>query len=1019
MSSPHKPAEPAGRPRLAPGSVVASRYVVEELLGEGGGGQVYRALDRELERQVAIKVLHAHRARSPQAIARMRSETALAQTITDRSVCRVYDFGMGRVLPAGTEGATVDADGDEHGWGEENFPYLSMELLQGETLSQRIERDGPLDPATASRVASAIAGALRSAHRAGVIHGDVKPSNVMLVDAGGRGEESPRVVLTDFGLSQSEAMSPTEADLEPDDPSSDTASADSSSSIAGTPLCLAPEQVLGQPLTRATDVYSFGVVLYHLLTGAWPFDGRSRVAVAMARLESEPVPLLERQSGLASHQGLVALVGDCLQRDPSGRPADLDAVLQRLEERPSAAPLGAAPLRVRRLAVVALGVLALMLAFLLWLRSGDSAGGVALNAGAGDGVAFPALPAFEPRPPTLDSLSPTAAGAQARWQAGLAALDDGDPTTAIRELTVASDLTDGTNALVWIELSRAWELAGNQRQALEAAQQAFALREGLPRGEQLLAEAQLRIAESDWERAATVLRALWEFYPEQSRYGYELAGVLDRNGRLEEALQVVREVRARFGRESAHLDLRESLIEYHLGDYDRSAELARAAAAQARALGSRLLEAEAFDLEALTRSQTSQDFEEVESLLREAEQAFRDVGHLAKVAAVNRRLGHVARRRGDFDDAERHYRAARSLAQESEDPSTFAGATGDLAILLDSRGEIETALGLKREVLVNYEERGIRQGAAITQENIGISLFKLGRLEEAMAVMRAAEAEYEALGDRIGIAWAPYYQGRAWSAMGRLELAQRSLDLATAAARQGDDAGLASYVVYEEAELAWMRGEYETALALNRECAEIYRAAEQARDVADADLQAARILGSMAKWPEAIEFSHGALEGYAELGVEQGVVESRAVLVLALAATEQWAEAREQHSLLEEHETEHGVARLRAGAVAAAMRVALSAGAARTELAGQARSELDALRREALDLGLVPLAAEIGALRLDVEPSPDLEAELRKLSRDRDLRFVLDQLPSLTGSLGVTDRSRATWRGSGLAGAMP
>ena len=1006
MQSPTGAGRASGRPRLVSGSVVASRYVVEEFLGEGGGGQVYRALDRELDREVAIKLLHAHRARSPEAIARMRRETALAQTITDSSVCRVHDFGMGRV-------ATPDdaRPVDEF----ETVAYLSMELLRGETLARHVERSGPLEPAMVVSIGRQIARALRSAHRVGVIHGDVKPSNVMLVSSDDP-EMSQRVVLTDFGLSRVEALDPAPPAAAPENGAT-SREPDPSSSIAGTPLCLAPEQVLGQPLTRATDVYSFGVVLYHLSSAAWPFEGRSRVGVALARLEQDPMPLLARQPSLANEPVLCSLVESCLQREPECRPEDMDEVLDRLEtcltgagtegssgrvtgstiRRVSPATLGAIVVTV---VVLGLGLVA-VLQPLPERRGGGTAAADALPG-------IPALPAFEPRGPTPEELLPSSSEGRNHWRRGLAALDAGDPSTAVRELSAAREATEGSNAMVWIELSRAWEMAGNERLALEAAEEAFALRDELPRGGQLLAEARLRIAQSDWSRAAVVLRALWEFYPDRGRFGYELAGVLDRDGRLEEAREVIGQVRERLGRDSAHLDLRESLVEYHLGDYTRSAELARSAAVLARASGARLLEAEAFDLEALTRSQTDTALHDVETLLSEAEQAFREVGHLAKVAAVNRRQGHIARRQGAFEVAERHYRAARSLAQESEDPATYAGATGDLALLFDVRGAIEDSLELKLEVLANYEERGVRQGAAITQENIGISLFKLGRLDEAMASMRAAEAEYVDLGDRIGIAWAPYHQGRLWSAMGRLELARRSFDLARAAASENEDETLEFFVRHEEAELDWMHARFESALEINRECAARYLAADQTRDRADADLQAARILASSMRWQDSVALAQQALDAYSGLGVEQGVVESRAVLLLGLLEVGQSSSARAQLEQLEAEGTEHGVARLRAAGAAAVARRRLELEVAPASGVGGAAARLDALRREATDLGLQPLAAELGLLRLSVQWDPALGVELREQATALDLLFIVDGLDALVSTTGVTDPARSS-----------
>jgi len=242
--------------RLRPGEVLAGRFRVEGLLGRGGMGEVYSAHDNELRERVALKLLHPDLAAQASFLERFRREIRLARRISHPNVARVFDLVQDR----------------GHALGELNF-YI-MELLDGETLTVRLKRAGPIPATEALSIARQLAAGLGAAHAAGVIHRDFKPSNVMLL--------TDRAVITDFGLAA------------PIDPGTAQAQLKTTSILMGTPGYVAPEQWAGKPASVATDVYAFGIVLHEMITGRHPnveadvAEPREWAAAVRKCLELEP-----------------------------------------------------------------------------------------------------------------------------------------------------------------------------------------------------------------------------------------------------------------------------------------------------------------------------------------------------------------------------------------------------------------------------------------------------------------------------------------------------------------------------------------------------------------------------------------------------------------------------------------------------------------------------------------------------------------------------------------------------------
>lgn len=294
--------------RLQPGVVLGGRYQIEDRLGAGAMGEVYQALDREVSQRVALKVINP--AFSPDAASRdrFRRELKLGRQVRDQHVCQLYDV------------VTVDApDGQP-------LLLLTMELLRGETLDALVTR-GPLTEVDARQIADDLLAGLSAAHAQGILHGDLKCSNIILKS--GESDSSPRAVITDFGLARRLGPSPLESVL-----------LDDSTMIMGTPAYMPPEQMRGLPLTETADLHAFGVVLFRMVTGRLPFDGDSVQQTVALRLHGAAPRPKDYAPGLSPSLDRAILA--CLEADPGRRPADVTAVRALLK--------GAAPVRRARIA---------------------------------------------------------------------------------------------------------------------------------------------------------------------------------------------------------------------------------------------------------------------------------------------------------------------------------------------------------------------------------------------------------------------------------------------------------------------------------------------------------------------------------------------------------------------------------------------------------------------------------------------------------------------------------------------
>ena len=272
------------------GRVIKGRYRVERQLGRGGMGTVYLAEQLSVGRKVALKVLRGDFARDDGFEARFQQEAKLVAGLNERRNPRV----------------TLVHDFDQT---EDGALFIVMEWLEGRVLSEVIQRDRALDLPRAVRLATQIAEGLEAAHRANVVHRDVKPQNIMVLEAG------DDIKLMDFGIARlrDSGTSMTRA-----------------GTMMGTPDYMSPEQIEGHDITEKTDMYSFGIVLYEMLTGTAPFRASTQAAVLTKQLQEQPVPPSRLRPEIPRE--LEAIVLKALEKDPAKRERDMAAIVRGLRE---------------------------------------------------------------------------------------------------------------------------------------------------------------------------------------------------------------------------------------------------------------------------------------------------------------------------------------------------------------------------------------------------------------------------------------------------------------------------------------------------------------------------------------------------------------------------------------------------------------------------------------------------------------------------------------------------------------
>lgn len=296
-SAPANKAAPARRkkpydPEKLIGKTLAGRYEVEQCIGKGGMGVVYLARQTALGRKVVIKVLPRSFVDDEEAIIRFEREAQGMSRLQHPHIVAIYDFGH-------------DAD----------QAYICMEYVNGETLTERIRREGPTPAQEFAQIASQILQGIGEAHSIGLIHRDIKPSNIMLTERHGR---QNYVKILDFGLAK---LSAGAADVTKDQ------------ALVGSAAYLSPEQIMGKPSDHRVDIYAMGVLFYYMLSGEKPFVSDDDITVLYQHVHQAPQPLGERLP--ADHRipdAIIDLVTRMLAKSPDDRPPDAPSILDELIE---------------------------------------------------------------------------------------------------------------------------------------------------------------------------------------------------------------------------------------------------------------------------------------------------------------------------------------------------------------------------------------------------------------------------------------------------------------------------------------------------------------------------------------------------------------------------------------------------------------------------------------------------------------------------------------------------------------
>jgi serine/threonine-protein kinase len=274
------------------GRTLDEKYLVEDRLGAGGMGAVYRARHLSMDRPVAIKFLQQRLVEDEAARVRFHTEARAAVKLSHPNAISVTDFGQTA----------------------EGVVYIVMELLEGRTLREIVSREAPLETARAISIMLQASDAVAAAHDAGIIHRDLKPSNILITQSA---DQPAAVKVLDFGI----------ATFSADDDEEATALAHTHT-IIGTPRYMSPEQHNGNDLTPAADVYSLGVILYEMLTGMVPFSGSTPAEIAQKHANNPPHPL--REIVAAIPEDVEHDVMHALEKQPADRPPNAGAFRREL-----------------------------------------------------------------------------------------------------------------------------------------------------------------------------------------------------------------------------------------------------------------------------------------------------------------------------------------------------------------------------------------------------------------------------------------------------------------------------------------------------------------------------------------------------------------------------------------------------------------------------------------------------------------------------------------------------------------
>ena len=278
------------------GKEVAGQFRIVEKIGKGGMGSVYKAEQPDMNRHVAIKILHSRYLSRTDLVSRFRREARAMSQLSHPNTARVFLYGQ------------LD----------DGACYFVMEHLVGQNLAQLVRAEGALEPKRAIGIMVQVCGALEEAHQAGIVHRDLKPENIFVTNQGGI-RDFPKVL--DFGLAKV-----TERQMRPG-----SMVLTQQGMVFGTPEFMSPEQAHGKTLDARSDIYSLGIILYELLTGKLPFDAKQPIEYIQLHVNATPIPLSKRRPKATFPSGLEEVVMAALAKKPEERyasAADFAAALE-------------------------------------------------------------------------------------------------------------------------------------------------------------------------------------------------------------------------------------------------------------------------------------------------------------------------------------------------------------------------------------------------------------------------------------------------------------------------------------------------------------------------------------------------------------------------------------------------------------------------------------------------------------------------------------------------------------------
>jgi eukaryotic-like serine/threonine-protein kinase len=997
-----------GPRRLAPGTLLAGRYRILELVGVGGMGVVYRALDEQLGVEVAVKTLRGELAPNEALLDRFRKELILARQVSHRNVVRIHDIGH---------------DGPLH--------FLSMDFVPGRSLREVLEQEGPMPPERAVGIARQLAEALDTAHREGVVHRDLKPANVLIGDG-------DRAYVTDFGVARSLR----------------SAGLTRPGSVIGTLDYLSPEQAKGEEVDGRSDLYALGLLLFEMLSGKLPFAGGTDTEVLAQRLAAQPRDLTEL--GVAAPRGLRAVLKRLLARDPADRYQTAAELLADLDRGTGTAlrPALRLPHRGRWAAAAALVLVALAAAgWLAWRRGfgradGASAGTAAAPAkprhavavlpladqtgrpdlawaGAGLAEMLAAALAESPELRVVDSARVLSTLADLKLPAGplpaaqlrqLADLLDADRlvTGSLRAVggrvradlrLVAADLPDLPSEPLAAERRRAEEVldlvaelgralrarltvepvpeASEVASAVPAAAAAYAEGVGhLLRGEPLKAEPALgRATAADPAFAAAWVRLAHA----QQALGHDdraLAAVRQALGRLQGSRsRLASEARALEARLAGDPERARRFQEELVARYPNDLE-ARVALAEARAEEGALAPAaaelrrvvaldpdhpRAWFLLGKYSIMTGQSRAAVDDHLVHAMVIQNRLGNEQGKAEVLNALGVAYGKLGDHEAALRHYQQAAELRQKIGDDRGYASTLRNLAAVHTVRGEGAKAEELLGEGLAILERIGDRAGVAEFHNDFGVLAEERGDPQQALDHYRRALQERRVLGERLGLA--------------------ESLN----------NVGFAYYLL----------GQYDNAMVYWRQALDLYRQAGDETGVVFATQSVGLLELAQGEWPRATRSFLSALEKSRELNMQDTTAVSLGHLGRLAHLQGRFAAAlanyREALAACQALEDRRGLAEF----TLAEAEVYLDLGAP-----GEAARRLDAAARWIEEGGNREQRAELLRLRGERALAVGDAAAAR-----RDLAAAVAEARASHSVVGLLQARLAAARGAGAAGA--